>query len=165
MRRLLIAVSIVAALFALAGPLHAGDIKPFARGSWSSILAAHAGEPLIVHLWGLTCGPCRSEMPAWGRLLAEKPDLPLVTIHTDLAQDELGAVESFLAKSGLLDAENWAFDDRFAERLRYEVDPKWQGEVPITFLISRSGAVRKIEGPADMAEITAWLANEKESLN
>jgi hypothetical protein len=31
----------------------------------------------------------------------------------------------------LLNAENWIIDDGFVERLRYEIDSKWQG-VPVT---------------------------------
>jgi len=42
------------------------EMKPFGRGSWQEILRAHAGRPTIVHFWGVTCGPCKVELPLLG---------------------------------------------------------------------------------------------------
>ena len=33
-------------------------------------------------------GPCRIEMPNWGKLLEERPDLNLVVINADLVPNE-----------------------------------------------------------------------------
>jgi len=149
--------ALLIAIAAVPANARAGELKSFVRGSWRSIIANHSGEPIIVHFWGLTCGPCRQEMPEWGKLLAETPDLCLVTVNADMIEDAPEAVQDFLAESGLSRAENWTFDDSFAERLRYEVDPKWQGEIPVTLLIGRDGATRRIEGVAPMAEIRSWF--------
>jgi hypothetical protein len=46
------------------------------------------------------------------------------------------AISAMPAETGLAGAENWVFSDGFVERLRYQVDPKWQGEVPMTALIA-----------------------------
>ena len=156
-RRPFLAAVLAVVPFILTAQATAGDLKSFVRGSWRSIVEAHTGSALIVHFWGLTCGPCRTEMPAWGKLLAEKPDLPLVTINADMVPDAPDAVVDFLAKSGLSNAENWIFDESFVERLRYEVDPKWQGEIPVTLLIGRDGSIRRIEGSAKMPEVSTWL--------
>jgi thiol-disulfide isomerase/thioredoxin len=144
--------------------VNAGELNSFVRGSWRNIVQAHSGRPMIVHFWGMSCGPCRAEMAAWGRLLAEKPDLPLVTVSADLVPDAPDAAQDFLVKSGLSKAENWIFDESFVERLRYEIDPKWQGEIPFTLLIGRDGATRKIEGTANMSEVSAWLDGERQPI-
>jgi thiol-disulfide isomerase/thioredoxin len=136
----------------------AADIHTFGRGSWQEIRKAYAGEPLVVHFWGVTCGPCRSEMPQWGRLLAERSELHLVTIDADQVPNAPTAVQAMLNESGLSSrAENWIFNDDFVERLRYEIDPQWQGEIPRTLLIAADGTTTTLEGVADFAEITAWL--------
>ena len=33
----------------------AAEIYGFGQGSWQEIRKAHAGEPLVVHFWGVTC--------------------------------------------------------------------------------------------------------------
>ena len=62
-----------------------------------------------------------------------------------------------LAETGLAPAENWTFSDGFVERLRYEIDPHWRGEIPRTMLIARDGATTIIEGVADLDSVRAWL--------
>jgi thiol-disulfide isomerase/thioredoxin len=134
------------------------DVHAFGRGSWQQIRKAHAGEPVVVHFWGVTCGPCRAEMPQWGRLLNERADLHLVTVDADLVPNAPAAVQAMLAESGLSTrAENWMFSDDFVERLRYEIDPHWQGEIPRTVLIGADGSTTSLEGVADFAEVKAWL--------
>lgn len=44
----------------------AGTLKPFERGSWQQIVHAHRGRPTLVHFWGVTCGPCKVELPQLG---------------------------------------------------------------------------------------------------
>jgi len=61
-----------------------------------------------------------------------------------------------LRNAGLSSAENWIFSDGFAERLRYEVDPSWQGDIPRTMLIARDGEITTIEGSAEIAMLEKW---------
>lgn len=132
-------------------------LRPFVRGSWQEIRKAHAGQPTVVHFWALTCGPCQAEMPNWGKLLLERHDLNLVVINADLVPNEPSAVSAMLALTGLAPAENWTFNDDFVERLRYEIDPQWRGEIPRTLLIARDGTTTVIEGVADLETVRAWL--------
>jgi thiol-disulfide isomerase/thioredoxin len=136
-------------------------LRPFVRGSWNEIRKAHAGQPTVVHFWGLTCGPCRVEMPNWAKFLHERPDLNLVVINADLVPNEPGAVSAMLAQTGLAAAENWTFGDGFVERLRYEIDPQWQGEIPRTLLIARDGTTTVIEGVADLETVRVWLDSQR----
>ena len=153
MKKLLLALLLAAAT----NQALADELRPFVRGSWDEILRAHAGQPTVVHVWGLTCGPCRVEMPQWGKLLGERSDLRLVTVHADLVPGDPAAVAAMLRRTGLARAENWNFGDSFIERLRFEIDPQWQGQIPITFLIAPDGSTTPIEGVADPADIRAWL--------
>jgi thiol-disulfide isomerase/thioredoxin len=138
-----------------------GELRPFKRGSWQQILKAHEGRPVVVHFWGLTCGPCRIEMPKWGRLLQERPDLELIAIDADLVPNSAELVTAELAKTGLAGAENWMFADDFVERLRFEINPRWRGEIPITLLIAAGGRTSTIEGAADSGAVRAWLDAQK----
>jgi thiol-disulfide isomerase/thioredoxin len=137
------------------------QIKPFERGSWNDILRSHAGRPTIVHFWGVTCGPCKVELPLLGEFMKAHPAINMVTISADLVPDLPGATRLMLEKSGLQSAENWIFNDGFVERLRFEIDPGWQGDIPRTMLISREGAITTIEGSAEIADLEKWSDQQR----
>lgn len=145
-------------LLATSGAARAGDVQPFARGSWAAIEQAHKGRPLIVHLWGVTCAPCRAEMPEWGKLAAKRPSADVVFLHAERLPPDARMVREMLADAGLTDADNWAFADTMLSRLRYEIDPKWLGELPMTLLIDAEGKRQTIIGSASMEEIETWIA-------
>jgi len=136
------------------------ELTPFGRGSWQKLLRAHAGHPTIVHFWGVTCGPCKVELPLLGAFMRDHRGVDLVTISADLVPDLPAATRAMLQKAGLGSAENWIFDDGFVERLRFEIDPTWQGDIPRTLLIAADGGMTTIEGSADLGEIGKWLDTE-----
>jgi thiol-disulfide isomerase/thioredoxin len=133
------------------------DLMSFGRGSWQKLLHAHAGHPTIVHFWGVTCGPCKVELPLLGAFMRDHQGVDMVTISADLVPNLPAATSTMLQKAGLGPAENWIFDDGFVERLRFEIDPAWQGDIPRTLLITADGGITTIEGSADLAEIGKWL--------
>jgi thiol-disulfide isomerase/thioredoxin len=139
------------------GIAQAGQPIPFQRGSWARLSAAHAGQPTIIHFWGLTCAPCLVELPQWGKLLAERPKLPLVLIAADPVPQSPEQAAGVLERAGLGTVESWSFADRFNERLRYEIDPTWAGELPRTMLVTRDGTSTALSGVADLSKVRAWL--------
>lgn len=151
--------SILAALLTALVAFHAAAAEPraFERGSWAKLRAGHAGQPTVVHFWGLTCGPCLVELPHWGKLLAERPDLRLVLIAADPLPQDPERVSDMLKGAGLDRSESWSFTDRFYERLRYEIDPAWAGELPRTALIDAEGKTTVLPGVADLTRVRAWL--------
>src|SRR5438477_12981840 len=104
MRALLLFLGLALGVAAL-GTAHAADPLPFERGSWAKLRAAHAGQATVVHLWGLTCGPCLVELPKWGKLLAERRDLRLVLVAADPVPQSTEQVAATLDKAGLDGAE------------------------------------------------------------
>jgi thiol-disulfide isomerase/thioredoxin len=158
----LLSLAALALVATVLGAATEGELRPFKRGSWQEIRSAHAGQPIVVHFWGLTCGPCRVEMPRWGRLLQERPDLKLIAIDADLIPNEAGLVSEMLTKTGLAGAENWMFVDDFVERLRFEINPRWRGEIPMTLMIAGDGKITTIEGMADPAQVRDWLDAQKQ---
>ena len=135
----------------------AADLQSFGRGSWSKLRTAHDGQPTVVHFWGLTCAPCLVEMPEWGKLRAERPDMKLVLVAADPVPQDPARVNDMLARADLAKAENWTFTDRFNERLRYEIDPAWSGELPRTLLLAADGTPTVLPGVADLSRVRAWL--------
>ncbi len=157
MRRYLLSVIFLAAFLAPApGSESPPNLKPFGRGSWKQILHSHAGRPTLVHFWGVTCGPCKVELPMLGQFMKDHSAIDMVTISADLVPDLPAATRSMLDTVGLKAAENWIFSDGFVERLRFEIDPTWQGDIPRTLLISRDGTITTIEGSAEMRDLEIW---------
>ncbi|MDB6000923.1 MAG: hypothetical protein JWP52_2622 [Rhizobacter sp.] len=149
---------ISAALLALASLSHsamAADTRPFDKDSFAQIRAQHAGKPLVVHVWGMTCGPCLIELPKWSELQRKRPDMNLVLIEAD--QAPVKASEQTLAKAGLAKAQSWMVASTLDEFMRASIDPKWMGDMPRTLLIDATGKVTTLPGVADLATVNRWL--------
>jgi thiol-disulfide isomerase/thioredoxin len=141
----------------LAAPAWASD--PFGRGSWSSLQAGLAGRPAIVHFWSLTCAPCMAELPLWPDLAWRLPDVVVVLVNTD-PPEQAAAIARAAQRAGLEPLRQYAFADRFAARLRWEVDPDWQGELPRTDLLARDGTRRALLGSIDMPSLAEWAKEQ-----
>jgi len=89
--------------------------------------------------------------------VADRRDLKLVLIAADPLPQEQERVSATLAAAGLANSESWSFTDRFYERLRYEIDPAWAGELPRTVMIDGDGKITVLPGVADLAQVRAWL--------
>jgi thiol-disulfide isomerase/thioredoxin len=156
MKRLLLGAILLLASTPLVPASHESELKPFARGSWEQLLHSHAGHPTLVHFWGVTCGPCKVELPELGEFMKHHPAIDVVTVSADLVPNLSTATRSMLQNAGLSSAENWIFSDGFAERLRFEIDPSWQGDIPRTMLISRDGEITTIDGSAEISALEKW---------
>ena len=141
----------------LALPARAAELAPFTRGSYAALKAEAAGAPLVVHFWALSCAPCLVELPGWARMARAHPGMRLVLVNTDPPEAE-PQVKRMLERMGVGRLRNLAFADRFAARLRYEVDPQWQGELPRTDLVAPNGTTRGVLGMFHRPELEAWLA-------
>ena len=137
------------------------ETKPFVRGSWQEILKAHAGKPVVVHLWGLTCAPCLKELPLWATL--QRSGMNLVMVAADEATGDVDELSATLSKAGLRNAESWAFADSFQEKLRFEIDPKWRGELPRTLLIAKDGTMTAMPGVSDLNAVRSWYDAENKN--
>jgi thiol-disulfide isomerase/thioredoxin len=152
------ALSVAVALLALlAAPAAALDFKPYGRGDFAKLRAAHAGRPFVAHFWSVVCPPCIAELPAWTKILQEKRGPDVVFVNTDLAADQPRAAAR-LEKAGLSEATHYGFADDFAERLYFEVDPTWRGELPYTALVDAKGDLVTVTGAVDDPLIVDWLA-------
>ena len=151
----------VFALMLVSSSAMAADMRAFVRGSWHDIVAANAGRPAVIHFWGLTCAPCLTELPHWAALRKERPDLNVVMIAADPMPGDNADLTGVLKQAGLSNVESWAFADQFHERLRFEIDPKWRGEMPRTLLLAHDGTVTAMPGLADLKAIRAWYDAEK----
>jgi len=155
MKTLLLACILYLALL----PAHAAvtpTLKPFVTGSAKEITAGRSGKPFILAFWSVSCVHCRAELAMLGKLCKQYPGLDVVLVSTDSAE-ESEAVSSVLRQYPLGKAESWVFADDFVERLHFEVDRQWRGELPRTYLYGPGASVTAFSGKLDAQQLERWV--------
>lgn len=143
----------------------AQEVKPFVHGSQQQIISAHAGKPFIISFWSLTCTNCRDDLVLFGKLAKKYRSLDLVLVSTDSPEQEQEIMSTLqhyrLGRAGLGRIEPWVFADSYAERLRFEVDPQWYGELPRTYFFDAGGHSTAISGTIDRGQVERWVRENK----
>jgi thiol-disulfide isomerase/thioredoxin len=131
-------------------------LNPYGQGDWKKLIESRGNAPLVVHFWGVTCGPCLSEMPQWGQWVAKDHGRVLFVQVDDVSVD----ITRNLAKKMKIDkAPNYFVRAKFDEFMRFEIDSKWSGEIPYTVTIDKTGAQRAYSGNTNFKTLQAWLKN------
>ena len=146
-----------ASLALLSASALAVEFKPYGRGSFAQLRTQHAKRPLVVHFWSVTCPPCLAELPDWAKIASEKKSLDIVFVNADPDNDRPRA-QSRIDKAGLSNLVQYGFADDFVERLYFEADKSWRGELPFTALIGADGALVTVTGTIDDPQVADWLA-------
>jgi len=125
-------------------------------GSFAALVAARRNEPFLLVLWSITCRPCRDEFALLREMRGSYPSLPLVLVSTDDSSDEALATK-VLNDFGMDGEESWIFADD-AEKLRYEIDPDWYGELPRAYFYDAMHRREGVSGSLPRERIESWLA-------
>lgn len=149
---------LVGLLLILLAPAVVADtgVRPFVAGSLAQIQTARQGKPFILAFWSVACTYCPAELKTLGELKRRHPRLDIVLVAADTPDD--AAQTTQLAKSyGLGKAEQWVFADPMPERLRFEIDRRWYGELPRTHFYDRSHRIEAFSGIVPEARLQQWL--------
>lgn len=138
----------------------AQELKSFMRGSQQQIISARAGKPFIIGFWSLTCTTCRDELTLLGKLAQKYRNLNLVLVSTD-SPEQKQEIAGTLQRYRLGNIESWVFADSYTERLRFEVDPQWYGELPRTYFFDAEGRSTAISGKIDRDQVERWIRESK----
>jgi thiol-disulfide isomerase/thioredoxin len=148
---------ILVSLIALLGFNSAAAVKPFVKGSFSEIQQQYTSKPYLIVFWGQDCAYCMKELAMLGELLETFPDVSIVTVATDPFLDSTFVMDK-MSGFGLVQAENWVFADDYPETLYFDVEKRWRGELPLTYL-SDGGQLIRHSGMLKKADMSTWLAN------
>ena len=133
MSRTRLATLLLAVCFASVGQAQEKFIKTFNSGSYQQILRENAGEPFILAIWSVDCPSCLKDMDVLYDIHQKHPEIRIVMLSTD-DPSTTTQVKGILARHQLGDLDNWVFGSEDAQKLRYEIDPSWYGELPNLFL-------------------------------
>lgn len=144
-------------LLAASSLAFAGELRPFDAKSLAAIRQAQAGRSFVLAFWSISCAPCKEELPALAALQRKYPGVPIILVAADPPSVK-PAVIRYLADQQLGKMETWIFADEFAERVRFAVDRKWQGELPRTYFFDAEHQSTAHSGVPDPAWLESWLA-------
>lgn len=134
----------------------AASPRPFVDGSLQTILSRHTGKPFVLGFWSLSCTHCREELTLLGTLVNKFPHIVVVLVSTDTPEDG-AAIEATLRDYSLDTPETWVFADPDSDRLRYQIDRHWYGELPRTYLYAADGSYTGFSGRIDERALSQWL--------
>jgi len=148
---------LLALLLSFAGMVTAGEsVRPFVLGSLAKIVAERQGRPFVLVFWSVTCVHCPKELETLGRVRKAYPKLDVVLVAADTPEEApLGA--QLAAGYGLGKVEQWVFADEREERLRFEIDQRWHGELPRTDFYDRSHQLASVSGLVPRQRLLAWV--------
>jgi thiol-disulfide isomerase/thioredoxin len=124
--------------------LNPREVTLITASQFRQILDHHKGKVVLVNLWATWCIPCIREMPDLSKLQTDFGDkgLKVIGISLDEAEDLHTRVKPFFEKRSV----------SFVSYLQSEPDPQqvvgvldenWEGVLPTTYLIDRSGKVKQ----------------------
>ena len=151
MKRL--ALLLATALLALTAQ---AEMAPFVGGSLKQIERKQAGKPFILAFWSATCTHCPTELKALGELSRKYPKLDIVLVATDTPA-EAPELERLAQDYGVGRQARWVFADAQPERLRYEIDRRWFGELPRTYFYDARGARVGRSGVQPVEHLEQWI--------
>jgi thiol-disulfide isomerase/thioredoxin len=138
-----------------AAPLPPASLRPFTSGSLANILAARVGQPFILTFWSIDCTHCPKELKTLGELKQQYPQLDIVLVSTDVGA-HTAALAAFAARQQLAGAEQWIFAEAQADRLRYEIDRHWWGELPRTYFFDARHQRTALSGLVPRERLERW---------
>lgn len=136
------------------------------KGGYQKIIQKYQGKPVVVALWSVSCTHCGADLEIFERLIKKYSKLNLVLISTDSPEQE-AIIRRSLRKYNLDDlreknsrsgkVESWVFADSYTEKLRFDIDAQWYGELPRTYFFNAEGKVTAISGVLEEEKVEQWI--------
>jgi thiol-disulfide isomerase/thioredoxin len=130
------------------------DLQPFEIDSFEQIVNAQSQQDHLVILWSFDCPPCIKELQKISDLHQQYPEYQLTLINTD-SVDEQERVKKLIEQYNLAGLDNWGFANTDEEKLRFDIDPRWFGDLPRSYFFPLQGKVKRLRGALTSAELLA----------
>jgi thiol-disulfide isomerase/thioredoxin len=118
------------------------SVEPINTDGLKVLIAKPKDKPLLINFWATWCDPCRDEFPELVKIDKEyRPNsLDFVTVSLDEVTDINTSVPAFLSTmKATMPA--YLLDVKDPEPAINAVDPRWQGDLPATFLYNAKGEI------------------------
>jgi len=129
----------------------------FSSGSYQQIVASHANQPFMLVIWSIDCTSCLKDMALLSSIHKSKPELNIVMLAADDAS-AIEQIQQILAKNQLSDSESWVYAEENTQKLQFEIDPTWYGELPRTYFFDKAHKRTGVSGVLSREAYEAMFA-------
>jgi thiol-disulfide isomerase/thioredoxin len=130
------------------------SLKAFELGSFEQIIIDKNKQDHLVVLWSFDCPPCITELEKISELHQQFPNYQLTLINTDAVEEQM-RVKKILQQFDLAGLDNWGFANSDEEKLRYDIDPRWYGDLPRSYFFPLQGKIKRLRGALSSDELLA----------
>lgn len=148
-------------LLMLAGCTPEQEVNAFVKGSFTDIQHHHQGTRYIIMFWSEDCAYCGKEFSLFDKVLEHYPKVKLITVATDPFLDRK-IIQQKLESYNLQMTEAWVFADPVAEKLYFDVEQGWRGELPLTYLFDEKNTKTRSAGLLKGDELMRWLTDSSQ---
>lgn len=140
----------------VAASAETATLHAFDADSYPALLSDDK-RPVMLTLWSTTCSSCLKELSLMKDIIDQHPEVAFVFVSVDdfSVADQ---VTDVLQKNQLMRLNNWLFTESNSAKLRYQIDPRWYGELPRTYFYDQNRQRTAVSGVLSKQDYIEKLA-------
>jgi thiol-disulfide isomerase/thioredoxin len=132
------------------------DFMPFDMNTRKVIEKRYIDQPLIISFWSIDCPYCIDDLKKLGKALSKNTNVKLITVCVD-GKESAKKAERILSQANLPKHEQYQYAEVDEDRLRYNIDPTWYGELPRTYFYDEAHQVTPLSGKISNSFLDKWF--------
>ncbi len=132
------------------------DFMPFDMNTRQVIEKRYIDQPLIISFWSIDCPYCIDDLKKLGKALSKNTNVKLITVCVD-GKESAKKAERILSQANLPKHEKYQYAEVDEDRLRYNIDPSWYGELPRTYFYDAAHQVTPLSGKISNSFLDKWF--------
>ena len=132
------------------------EFMPFDMNTRKVIEKRYIDQPLIISFWSIDCPYCLDDLKKLGKALSKNTNVKLITVCVD-GKESAKKAERILSQANLPKHEQYQYAEVDEDRLRYNIDPSWYGELPRTYFYDAAHQVTPLSGKISNSFLDKWF--------
>ena len=132
------------------------EFMPFDMNTRKVIEKRYIDQPLIISFWSIDCPYCIDDLKKLGKALSKNTNVKLITVCVD-GKESAKKAERILSQANLPKHEKYQYAEVDEDRLRYNIDPAWYGELPRTYFYDTAHQVTPLSGKISNSFLDKWF--------
>ena len=132
------------------------EFMPFEINTRNVIEKKYLNQPLIISFWSIDCPYCIDDLKKLGKALSKNTNVQLITVCVD-GKESAKKAERILSQANLPKHEQYQYAEVDEDRLRYNIDPAWYGELPRTYFYDATHQVTPLSGKISNSFLDKWF--------